>query len=161
MKMTKCDRCGKISTVNPTTKNLEFPIIHITKADDIFQSVTPREIDLCQMCRKELDGWLTKKPVDVMREKMRESMKATTEISRIIDETVKKMAEPTIGGKTIQEFMQTQGAMTKAEVKEHGDNGIVDVLDDLISAYHKGLEDLYRMREEAVRRATAADGETE
>lgn len=157
MKMTKCDRCGKISTVNPTTKNLEFPVIHITKADDIFQSVSPREIDLCRACREELDGWLKKKPVDVMREKMRESMKATTEISRIIDETVKKMAEE--GTETMVRPVPCRDK--KAEKGESTSFAAIELLDDLISAYHKGIEDLYHLREDAVRRAAAADRETE
>ena len=142
MKMIKCDRCGKVDTVSPMPKNFEFPIIKITKADDIFQSVTPREIDLCRECREELDGWLKERPIPALYD----SLKQPERVKSVAEKIIKEMAENAVVSPPPQ----------KTAMQDAG----IDVLDDLISAYHKGIESLYHLREEAVNRVAAATGET-
>ena len=79
MKMTICDRCSEPMIVKSKSSSLKDSIVSIQTAlasiisgkDPELPKVTigETEVDLCESCRKELQGWLKIKPIDFKAEK--------------------------------------------------------------------------------------------
>lgn len=62
MKKTFCDRCGKVSDINPNTNVYGAPSFYIQKIGPYDMNI--RDIDLCPECEKELYNWIFNKSKD-------------------------------------------------------------------------------------------------
>lgn len=91
MKQIKCDRCGKVEAAEPMMKGYDFPIIKVTRQDGIFDTINPREVDLCKDCRKQLAEWL--KPSAALKDILKDDLKAAEDLRNCYRGIVKNLAE--------------------------------------------------------------------
>lgn len=91
MKQIKCDRCGKVEAAEPMMKGYDFPIIKITRQDGIFDTIHPREVDLCKDCRRQLAEWL--KPSAAMKDILKYDMKVAENLRNRCSGMMKNLAD--------------------------------------------------------------------